>query len=171
MTEVSYYFNSYDVGEVWANNPEYMVDNDTDTYTTSAINSDTQLLDGNTCDGTNLGTITKVELRLFGKISGGANTSHLVPVFSGTDDGDNHNMGSPSFSGEWSDYADITSDTNAPGTWSWSDVQNLDCDVILDEAGGTSSVSKVEIRVTYTATPAGPANDGTKNTNNYYYGV
>lgn len=48
----------------------------------------------------------------------------------------------------------ITIDTNAPGSWAWTDVQNLDCDVIYDQDSAGGSVSKVEVRITYgVATP------------------
>ena len=49
-------------------------------------------------------------------------------------------------------WIDITSDTNAPGTWTWTDVSNLDLDVtaILPTGNGKLRVYKVEVRVTYT---------------------
>ena len=163
MADVTYYFNSYDVGTAWTTNPENMVDGDVDTFAGWEASTVEQLNDGNTCPGTNLGTITKVELRLFGKISGGASQFWLTPAFSGGD-GDVHNLGSISFSGDWSSWEDITSDTNAPGSWSWSDVSSLDCLVTAIENGGSCMASKLEIKVTYTA--AGPT---MKQSNSYTY--
>lgn len=149
MSVITYYFNAYDTGVTeWETNPENMVDGDTGVYADTTINDDLQLLTGNTCAGSDIGTITKVEIRAFNYI---ANVSrvYLTPVFGGTDDGDTENTNA-GFSGAWSSYFDITEDTNAPGTWGWSDVQNLDCKVAATYDAGTLHVSKVEIRVTYT---------------------
>ena len=153
---VTYYFNAYDSGgEEWANRPEKLVDGLTTPGTNSAYSDgpgDIELLTGNTCDGTNLGTITKVELRIYAvAIQEGGDYIRLRPVFGGGD-GDNHNVGSLSYIGEWSSYFDITSDTNAPGTWSWANVKDLDCDVEDYQDGGITAAFawKVEIQVTYT---------------------
>ena len=147
---VTYYFNAYDSGgEEWESNPSYMVDGFDDRYAVASGIGDVQLLTGNTCAGTNLGTITKVELRAFAASGTDYDDVYLRPVFPLTGDGDNHDIGS--LGGEWSAYIDITSDTNAPETWSWTNVQNLDCDV--EDYGENlvrPRVSKVEIRVTYT---------------------
>ena len=117
----------------------------------TTIDQDVELLTGNTCPGTNLGTISKVELRAYTYNEYyPLIVDYLRPVFSGGD-GDNHDIGS--VLDDWSSYFDITSDTNAPSPWSWSDVQNLDCDVYRDNAYGMpldSYIAKVEIRVTYT---------------------
>ena len=64
--EVTYYFDGYDSGLAWTREPQYMVDNNTANY--AKINyenasEETQLNNSNTCPGTNLGTITKVEIR------------------------------------------------------------------------------------------------------------
>ena len=88
MATVTYYFNAYDSGgEEWGNNPEKMVDNligvndMARTYTDGKV----ELLTDNTCDGTDLGTITKVELRdlhiVFGFNDG--NRLYLRPIFGG----------------------------------------------------------------------------------------
>ena len=52
---------------------------------------------------------------------------------------------------------DVTSDTNAPAPWTWTDVQNLDCDVIYKPHSASGSVSKVEIRITYNQPSPTPA--------------
>jgi len=145
---VTYYFNAYDVdGEEWLESPENMVDGNTGTKAGS-IGYSTQLLTGNTCEGTNLGTISKVELRIYAQVGNIYNNVYLRPVFGGSSDGDNHDTGE--LRREWSAYLDITSDTNAP-SWTWTVIQNLDCDV-EDYASGmldSAFASKVEIRVTY----------------------
>ena len=144
----TYYFDGYDEGEAWTDTPANFCDGDVETFTGWESNDNQiQYFDENTCDGTDLGTITKVEIRVFGKISGGANTFHLRPVFPGGD-GDEHNLGSISFSGDWSSYVDVTNDTNHP-TWSWANVVLLDAEVRVALAGGSNAGAKVEIRVTY----------------------
>ena len=155
MAIVKYYFNSYDVGvEEWATTPEKMVDNNIANYASSALVDDIELLDGNTCAGINLGTITKVEIRSYGYGANGTVQIRLIPVFTGGD-GDIHvtsNFVAPG----WSNWIDITSDTNAPGTWNWTNVQNLDMDVKCNGTGN-AFCSKVEIQVTYTAGGGGSA--------------
>jgi len=144
----TYYFDGYDEGEAWSDTPENFCDGSTDSYT-GWENQDNiiQHFDENTCDGTDLGTIDKIEIRVFGKISGGANSFNLRPVFTGGD-GDEHNLGSISYSGDWSSYVDVTNDTNHP-VWSWANVVNLDAEVMVHVAGGSNAGAKVEIRVTY----------------------
>jgi len=141
---VTYYFDGYNVGEAWVTSPGNLVDGDTGTRATSGFN-EIQLNDSNTGPGTDLGTITTVEVRAFWDDAFGILGGKLRPVFSGGD-GDDHTLSPQTTS--WSDYIDITSDTNAPGTWSWTNVQDLDIDF---EAVGTGVWGyKIEIRVTYT---------------------
>ena len=150
MAEISYYFNTYNSGgEEWVDYPQRMVDNDLlfSAQSPDANVPDIQLLTGNTCDGTDLGTISKVELRIYGYTSEANGTILLRPIFSGGD-GSNHDVGIINVA--WSSYIDITSDTNAPATWSWTNIQNLDCDVESDSAGTVYvEANKVEIKVTY----------------------
>jgi hypothetical protein len=144
----TYYFDGYDEGEAWSDTPENFCDGSTETYTGWESNDNrVQYFDENTCDGTDLGTIDKIEIRVFGKISGGANGFNLRAVFPGGD-GDEHNLGSISFSGDWSSYIDVTNDTNHP-TWSWANVVALDAEVRVHVAGGSNAGAKVEVRVTY----------------------
>ena len=147
---VTYYFDAYDSGgEEWETNPANMVDGETTSRAQTVINGDVELLTGNTCDETDLGTITKVEIRASVRVLNNTDDYiNLRPVFSGGD-GDDHDVGHHSFH-SWSDYLDITSDTNAPATWSWANVQALDCDVecVFGMFGGWCGM--VEIRVTYT---------------------
>ena len=151
MATVTYYFDGYDTGgEEWTFDPDYMVDNNLSNLSYTNTDGDVELLNSNTCPGTGGATITKVELRAYGRNSsffGG--DCNIRPVFSGGD-GDNHLWG-PTGSNAWSSYIDITSDTNAPGTWTWGDVQSLDCDMEVVLAFFQQvRCGKVEIRVTYT---------------------
>jgi len=128
-----FYFNSYNTSEAWETNPGNMADGDFNTtYSRTSINHDVEHLNETTCQGTDFGDITKVELRtkFFGDHVAAAehvlSRIHVRPVFSGGD-GDNHTY-TTTYNG-WTEWFDITSDTNAPGTWSWSNITNLDCDV------------------------------------------
>ena len=155
MATVTYYFNSYNVGEAWDIDPENMVDGNTGTMTGwQGQDGKVQLCNGNNCDGTNLGTISKVEIRAYGQLSALPALHYIRPVFSGVDDGDNHQNPISLFEG-WGGLVDITSDTNAPGSWTWAAVKNLDCDIYTDSTGGSVKCGKIEIIVTYT--PGGGA--------------
>ena len=146
---VSYYFNAYDAGgEEWETNPAYMVDNNTSNYAKSLTDNKVELLTGNTCAGTNLGTISAVEIRAYGIVDNPLSKVNFRPVFSGSSDGDDHQSSIYS-SNDWSSRMNVTVDTNAPAPWTWTDVQNLDCDVIYKPHSASGSVSKVEIRMTY----------------------
>ena len=151
-TTATYYFDNHNTGEEWATNPSNMTDNNTSNYASTTVDNDVEDLDSNTSAGTDLGTITKVEIRAFGyQTNGSTGSVDLRPVFSGGD-GDNHNFvpGENVGSAAWSSYFDITSDTNAP-TWDWTNLDNLDLDVEWNRASASNEgfVSKVEIRVTY----------------------
>ncbi len=79
---VTYYFNSYDPNEAW--------ENPSGNGASTTIGGDVHLLNGNTCPGTNLGTITMVELRVHGYYEGVQRDIILRPVFGGSSDGDNY---------------------------------------------------------------------------------
>lgn len=108
MAEVTYYFNAKGT-DVWSA-AAYIIDNilTNYAYTTSDV---IQLVNGNNCPGTNLGTITKVELRVYA-YGDGNDRIDLTPVFSGGD-GDKHQT-TPGVSAGWGVYQDITEDTNSP---------------------------------------------------------
>jgi len=153
LSEVIYYFNSYDNNIAWATSPSYMVDGSTSNYASTTLDGDVGLCDGNSCSTSDLGAIGIVELRSYGYYSGYQRDTILRPVFGGTTDGyfyPQRTNATPS----WSEWSYITNDPYGPGqqSWTWNDVQNLDCKVIAE--GGmlpfTLYCSKVEIRVRYT---------------------
>ena len=145
----AFYFNSYDSGvEEWTTTPANMADGSIATYAVTETDADVELLDGNTCSGINFGTITKVEIRAYGYTETTGHDIILRPVFS-SGDGANHAL-SIGTSATWSSWIDITADTNAPGTWTWTNVQNLRCDVESDLVNPFDVFcAKVEIRVTH----------------------
>lgn len=169
MATVSYYFDAYDGSNNWTTNPANMVDGDTGTFASTTTRlTDYQDNTGNTCPGTNLGTITKVELRAYGyyQTSGGVNL-RLIPRFGGSSNGDNHDLALGT-SAAWTSWTDITTDTNAPGSWAWSDVDNLDVRVAGSWGTGSRTVycAKVEIQVTYT--PGGTNYQGSVSVSRYH---
>lgn len=150
---VSYYFNSRSTAN-WSD-PANMVDGILTNYASTDSTGTEETLDGNTCPGTNLGTIQKVELRAYAHGDGGDRTD-LTPVFSGGD-GDTHQT-TPGTGAGWNPYQDITNDTNHPTPWTWADVVALDCKVKYTKDGKANLmyVSKVEIRVNAAFPPGHP---------------
>jgi hypothetical protein len=156
LSNVTYYFNSYDNNVDWATNPSYMVDGSTSNYASTGVGGDVERCNGNTCSGTNLGSIFKVEMRGYGYYSNDQHDIILMPVFGGLP-GSEYTYETTSTVG-WSPWFNITDDDSAPSSWSWSDVTNLDCDVTAELKQGagpqfTLYCSKVEIRVTYDPVP------------------
>ena len=136
--------------------PAKMVDNSLITYSRAGFASGTytQINSSNTADTTShIGTITKVELRINSAVGVGSVTSFdLTPIFNGVNYGSVINILGVS---GWSSYFDITADSNAPGLWTWEDVNKLDTrvKVVIGAPGGGAQdyaqVRFIEIRVTY----------------------
>ncbi len=152
-----YYFNnltSSSQENAWATNPSYMVDGNTSTYASTTLDRDVEECTGNSCPGTDIGPISKVELRAYGYYATNQRDIILRPVFGGTVDGSDYHYDATTAPG-WSSWFDITDDNNAPESWSWSDVADLDCDVEaeLGMFPFTLYCSKVEIRVIYSSVP------------------
>lgn len=148
MATVTYYFNAYSSATL--SSPGNLIDGALSTYASSSSNGANEVLSGNTCPGTNLGTISKVEVRGYGYKTGNQTVVfRLVPKFSGSN-GDNHDH-YLSASAAWSSYFDITNDSNAPSSWTWSDIENLDLTATIVKGPiGTAYYAKIEILVTYT---------------------
>lgn len=148
---VDYYFNYS--GESWDSYPDYMTDNLLTTYAFTSSDGDVQMLTVNNCPGTNLGTISKVEIRLYAY--GDGNDRIDVKPYFGITGGDTYQTtpgtGPP---GTWGNYIDITTDTNAPSPWTWNDISSLNAQAIKENVakGNAMYCAKVEIRVTYTPT-------------------
>jgi hypothetical protein len=161
-----YYFDRNDETEIWTEAPEYMTDGDSETFAYTDTKTDVELLISNTCTVEDTEEVYKVEFRVRGYHGENYGNISLRPVFNGTTDGSEYLFFTPlEEPAAWSNWFDITNDANAPTNWTWSDVTNLDCDVIATEnASGDSSIdvfcSKIEIRVTYVPTnnPPGISN-------------
>lgn len=150
---VTWYFNRYDNNEAWETSPINMVDDDEDTYASTTINRDVEYCNNNSYTPDHpAGTITKVEIRAKAYANSSNHELYLRPVFGGTADGANHRYLLPTIP-FWSPWYDITTDPNAPLTWTWRDVESLDCDVeAVHNPTSTQpeiNCSKVEVRVTY----------------------
>lgn len=155
-----YEFDSYDAGTVWETDPDRMVDGTTGTYAYTTIDDDTQLLDSHTGSDVDYGSckeISKVEVRVYASPTAAfpdASRVQLQPVF--VDGNGTIWTGSGQETEGWTEWHDITSDTNAPPTWHWSDFRQLQVNVIGNKIQdyGVPKCHKVELRVTYkTLTP------------------
>lgn len=143
---ITYYFHSHSSSQ-WSS-PDQLNDGSLETFARTITDNHTHNHNSNNCPGTDLGDISKVEIRVYGYMDIANGAIRLVPVFSGGD-GDNHDA-SLGTSPEWSIWFDITNDSNAPASWSWSDVQNMDGKVIYKPSlSDYKYAAKVEIRVTY----------------------
>ncbi len=154
---VTYEFNAHqssDPGAIeWTYNPGYMVDGNENTYASTQSDNDVELLIDNECDGTELGTITKVELRVKGYYTGlNDRDITLQPIFISTGEGENYVFDAPAGAGGWSEWIDITEDDNKPLVWNFDEIENLDCRVKAEStmSGSTLYCSMVKIQVTYT---------------------
>lgn len=145
-----FYFDTNSPFETWSSNPGYMVDNNTATFATTSIENDVEKLTGNSCPEIDPGKISKVEIRAYAKYSGYACSLLLRPIFK-YGDGDNHEY-ELTQTASWSDWYDITDDSNAPD-WTWKDIETFDCDVEAYDFNilfsSTVYCAKVEIRATY----------------------
>jgi hypothetical protein len=149
--KISYYYDSYDTMLAWATNPAYMVDGNTANYSSTTIDRDVEICNGNTCSGDDYGTISKVEIRAFGKYSGsGVPPVHDIVLKAL---GGNHYY-SPGTTGAWSSWYDITNNPGAEETWTWDNVNNLTVEVESSIMGSyTMYCSKIEVQVTYNINP------------------
>ena len=128
MAEVIYEYTAYTDATDYNSNPAYIVDLDDNTFGAATAGNGVKIINLNTnqCVGTNLGTITKVEI-LAKTASYDANAINNVKAnYGGVGTyGDNKSVTTaPQTPTEY--VFDITADTNAPSPWTWTDVQNLD---------------------------------------------
>lgn len=164
---VSYQFNAFNNNGSYDNGTGFEVAKIVDGNDTTAgrdnNNNHYVTLTGNTCPGTNLGTITRVTIAYLGS-SNVTSTSDIyqrfVLYFNGTTAGSTYDQSNSDFHPEaspgWSHEFDITDGAHAPSTWSWSDVRNLDLRWITRRPDtGRLNTYAVRITVTYTNTTTG----------------
>lgn len=151
MAQVTYYFNAYS-SESFDSNPDNVVDGNTATQGQDNDAGENMRLSTNTCPGTDLGTITAVEIRYYRNYNNYTGTwGWFIPYFDGTDAGTQVDD-TPSANGlDYTPWFDITDDAAGPGTWAWSDVVALDLAMGLTRPSwGLINLYIVEVRVTYT---------------------
>jgi len=136
-------------------NPGNMIDGSLLTYATAGPVAGvyTQINNSNTVsDSTAVGTIIKVELRVYANTGVGIGEMILYPLFGGSNYGN-----SIDFYGTngWSPYFDITNDPQSPLDWTWQDLKNLSVqvEVKVNSPGGDSTnivrIRQIELKVTY----------------------
>jgi len=122
-----------DAATYWTNDAN-AVDGSESTFayrdTNTVAKETTKWIKGTAHDyATATGTINTVEVGIraaaTATIGKGSTTHYMVPVFGGSSDGDEHARTTVPTTPSWY-WWDITTDTNAPGTWAWSDVSTLD---------------------------------------------
>jgi hypothetical protein len=163
-SEIIYYFDGYNTSIAWSSNPGYMVDGNESSYASTSMPGPNAVENciNNTCDGSYLGNISKVELRCKAYRSGEVVVGmNLTPIYNGNSPGSpntyNTSSGPP---GVWSQWFDITSGLPS-AQWNWYNVKNLDCDVLAPDMRESFTLycSKVDVRVTYTPkVPSGISN-------------
>lgn len=149
----AYYFDDYHGTDQWSTNPTNLTDGSTATYASTSDDADLMRVTSNTNTATDLGRITKVELRLFAyQTDSTTGQVGITPVFSGGD-GDTYDFTPAETTGAWSTYYDITDSTNAPGSgnWDWQDVADLEAELVWNRANSSNTVfaSQLDVRVTY----------------------
>lgn len=156
----TYCFNSYS-SFTWDSAPTNITGCTTTSGTTDNNNGHYAHFDASEYTSGGTGTITKVETRVYYKnnwTSGQStrdNVAQLQPYFGGSNAGTTHNDATGNHStAAWSATFDITNDTNAPSTWTWSDVAALDMRLIdYRPNSGQITVYRIEMIVTYNEAP------------------
>ena len=151
MAEVIYEYTAYIDATDYNVNPTHLVDLDDDTYGLASAGVGAKIVNFsvNQCDGTDLGTITKVEILTKAHSQNSGDDNFVKANYGGAAVyGDNNDIST--VGGVTEEFAfDITTDTNAPSPWAWSDIQDLD---IYFNGTVTASGLRVyygKIRVTY----------------------
>lgn len=169
MAEWTTHFSVVDTIDSWVDTANAIDDNITTFATKESIFLKTLILDTPAAVSAT-GVISKVEIRAYCSLAdlGVPCKIRLTPRFI-AGDGDyedvTQNLG-------WTSWYDITKDTNAPGTWAWSDVEALGANFIYYWGSGPAPLAQlgsIEVRVTYTAEGGGIA--GAMSINSKYWGA
>jgi hypothetical protein len=153
--DVYYYFNDYDpeLAFDWTN-PDLVVDEEADMWTPTTfgyaaiVGFNDYMAISNTCDGTDLGTITNVYINAYGKktaIKGDPGVLTFTPMYGGTDPGTNMVFTLSTTPG-WCGYTEITGDL---ASWNWSDIQHMYMNINVTGTCTTKQCAEVVIKVTY----------------------
>ncbi len=117
-----------------------------------------------------VGSITKVEIGMEGRVSNIAVGAGFRPLFNGTATGTELQVTWLANNTDVTTYLDVTADAAGPGigNWTWTDINNLDIATYGRNGNGarTFSVDQLYIRVTYdTVRPTGAFNSIAQQTN------
>jgi hypothetical protein len=155
-----FYFNSgSEAGTNWTNDTNAF-DNDNTTYAYRIVPKNvaketTKWIKGT---GNNVpalddadNPISNVYIRITYQLASSNLTLYMLPIYNGVDGLDNSMVYSSS--GKTTRTWDITKATNAPATWTWNDVRNLDISMYAKNANTTTayqaSIYFIEIGVKY----------------------
>jgi hypothetical protein len=150
-SEIIYYFDGYAVAEAWDTNPSYMVDGNVSNYASTSISEDSERCNNNTCNGSYLGNISKIELRCNASYDETCVNLKFKPIYNGVTPG-NYIIYTPEDIPQWSSWFNVPGDESGFPDWTWGEVKDLDFLVDADYSRNsfTLNCSKVELRVTYT---------------------
>jgi hypothetical protein len=138
MADISLYYNAYNVIGDWTNEPNAFDGNES-TYAYAGAPGKFLEATGTNHDGSDLGTITKVEIRYLGYTGGGDGIEYGVGA-------NQYVQVAPAAKG-WTAYYDITSWY----TWTWNLIQTHTMGFEYWKTGGAAEVDcyKIELLVTY----------------------
>ena len=156
----TYRYDNYSDIFNWYWHPERMVDGSLGTEAGAWYINESQWVfdlldtdDDTPCPSSGFG-IGKVEIRAYGWCSQPPADVwiNLTPVFGGTNNGTNITWIPPRYGSQrdYSPWYDITNDVNAPASWAWSDVQNLEANITYmtnDPYVSTMYIFTIEVRV------------------------
>ena len=146
-----YYFDDYE-WETWDTSPENVVDGDNTTYGQDNDEGYQMLLNSTNYTGGMSDTISSVEFRLYWWSNNWDGTwPQMKPSYDGTNgsvfEDDDQGGGAA-----WTEWYDITEDTNAPATWTWSDIETLNLYLGMTRPSwGLIRPYIIELRVNYSA--------------------
>ncbi len=147
---------------LWTN-PTYAWDSTDDTYAyrdipRKAVDDSGNYLRATANNASNLGgDITAVSIGIEGYVESTLVDAKLVPIFNGVTEGSIYTITGTTLGTADSDityYVDITNDPNAPTTWTWNDIINLDVKVYGIDYSNASDyylyIDQIRIQITYT---------------------
>ena len=146
-----FYFNTYDTRNQWETFPALMVDGTTTFFASTTINGDDEIVNNNNCSGSGIGNVLYVYIRAYAyeQQTNPSGYLGLIPR-TASGDGNSHNY-KMTTSASWSQWFDITNDTNMPSDWTFIDIRNLDCHVLAIGVNAVPSnthyCAKVEIKI------------------------
>lgn len=151
----TYYFNNYMWNQRWEDDWWKITDNNSITYGYTSIEGDKHRCISHSGENeSGWGDITKVEIRaklqLWGRNSSSLPYVNICPKFLvGGNFGDNRSCSLPAFP-TWTNWFDITNDTNAPANWTDNDFKGLDVLLTAESLSGNQArCYKIEVRVTH----------------------